>query len=219
MNALNIEKEKNSCKTMGIIGLITSFILGILSLPFNIIALVKGSKIKKITGKNETGFILGIAGIILSLIVAFIQVCLITAVLNFTKETKKVFTPINKISVEVLQDNNILSEDIELIDTVVDVYGSPIPHRDAYYIYKDNNGSKIAIYCKTNTITKENITVKIYNDVVVNENSDYIYDDYDDESHGYSDGSTSKTDKYEFGDYKTYTIIKNDKGYSVKQEY
>ena len=40
-------KEESTCTTFGIIGLIASFFINILSLPFSIIAVVKGSKLKK----------------------------------------------------------------------------------------------------------------------------------------------------------------------------
>lgn len=218
---MDTNRQKKRCKTIGIIGLITSFIIGILSLPLNIIAIVNGSKIKKSTGKTETGFILGIIGIIISIIVVFLQVCLITAVLNFTREIKKIFTTIdNNAIVEILQDNNIINKNIELIDTVTEINAGVIPYRYTYYIYQEDSGNIIAVYYKTNTITKDNFTIEIYSDVVVDENIKYIYGDTGKYElfYIYKDGNVSEMNKYGFGNSKTYTIIKNDKGYLVKEE-
>lgn len=215
---IDTNKQKKTCKIMGIVGLILSFFISVLSLPFNIIAIVKGSKIKKQTGKNEIGYFLGIFGIILSIIIFSTQVFLGIIVHNFVKETDKIFTPTNNDTIiEILQDKNIISKSLNLIDTVTEINVGVIPHRYTYYIYQEDNGNIIAVYYKTNTITKDNFTVKVYNNLIVGENSDYINDDT---SYRYSDGSVSEINKYFSirNDYKVYTIEKSDKGYSVIEE-
>lgn len=221
----NINKQKKICKTMGILGVILSIFINILSLPFNIIAVVKGSKLKKQIGKNEIGYFLGIIGIILSIIIFSFQILL---VYNFVNETDKLFTKMstntnNDTIVEILQDKNIISEDLNLIDIVTEVDAGAIPHRYTYYIYQEDDGNIIAIYYKTNTITKDNFTVKIYDNLNVQENIEYIYGDTGEYGvfYSYRDGSVSETNKYFdtiINDYKTYSIIKKGLGYSVKKE-
>ncbi len=222
-NFFDINKQKKSCKTLGIIGLILSFFINILSLPFNIIAVVKGSKIKKQTGKNEIGYFLGITGIVLSVIIFLIQIFLGVVIHNFVKLIDKINTTVNNDTIiEILQDENIISKNLNLIDTVTEVDAGPIPHRYTYYIYQENDGVIIAIYYKINTITKDNFTVKLYNDLKVQESIEYIYGDTGEYGlfYIYKDGSVSETNKYFDirNDYKTYFVTKNDLGYSVKEE-
>lgn len=221
-NFFDINKQKKSCKTLGIIGLILSFFINILSLPFNIIAVVKGSKIKKQTGKNEIGYFLGIAGIVFSVIIFLIQIFLGVITHNFVKSIDKINTTINNDTIiEILQDENIISKNLNLIDTVTEVDAGVIPHRYTYYIYQENGGVIIAIYYKINTITKDNFTVKLYNDLKVQESIEYIYGDTGeyDLFYIYKDGSVSETNKYFDirNGYKTYFVTKNDLGYSVKE--
>lgn len=87
-----ITKEENTCTTLGLIGLITSFFINILSLPFSIIAVVKGAKLKKQTNKTQPGFIMGIIGIVLSIIIflsfVFIVVLAVKEVNNLIDESK-----------------------------------------------------------------------------------------------------------------------------------
>lgn len=174
--------------------------------------------------KNEIGYFLGIVGIVLSIVIFSTQIFLGIIVHNFVKETDKIFTPTNNDTIiEILQDKNIISKSLNLIDTVTEFDAGVIPHRYTYYIYQEDSGNIIAVYCKTNTITKDNFTVKVYNNLIVGENSDYINDDTDlndNISYRYSDGSVSEINKYFSirNDYKVYTIEKSDKGYSVIEE-
>lgn len=122
-----------------------------------------------------------------------------------------------------MQDKNIISKNLNLIDTVTEIDVGVIPHRYKYYIYQDNSDNIIAIYYKSNNITKDNLTVKIYENLNVQENIEYIYGDTGKYGlfYSYRDGSVSETNKYFdtiTNDYKTYSIIKNDLGYSVKEE-
>ncbi len=121
-----------------------------------------------------------------------------------------------------MQDKNIISKNLNLIDTVTEVDTGVIPHRYTYYIYQEDSDNIIAIYYKSNTITKDNFTVKIYENLNVQENIEYIYGDTSEYGlfYIYKDDSVSETNKYFDirNDYKTYSVIKNDLGYSVKGE-
>lgn len=138
--------------------------------------------------------------------------------------TKKTFTSVdNNTIVEILQDKKIINKNIKLIDTVEEIDSGVIPHNYKYYIYEENNGSIFAIYYKSNTITKDNFTVKIYNNLYIDENVEYIYGDTSKYSliYKYRNGSFSKTNKYferYNNNYETYNIIKTKKGYSINQE-
>lgn len=171
--------------------------------------------------KSNKGLI-GLVAILIIVVLGFGGYIVYDKVLNGVKEKKEIFTSIdNNEIVRILQDSNIINRNIELIDTVEEIDSGVIPHRYKYYIYQDNNDNIIAIYYKTNTITKDNFTIEIYSDVVVDENIEYIYGDTG--KYGlfyiYKDGNASESNKYGFGNKKTYTIIKNDKGYSVKKAY
>lgn len=80
-------KEESTCTTFGIIGLIASFFINILSLPFSIIAVVKGSKLKKQTNKTQPGFIMGIIGIVLSVIIFAFGVFIVVIAVNEVNNT------------------------------------------------------------------------------------------------------------------------------------
>lgn len=176
---------------------------------------MKNEQIMDTNRQKKTCKTMGIVGIILSIII-FSTLGII--VHNFVKETDKIFTSTNNDTIiKILQDENIISKSLNLIDTVTEINGGVIPYRYTYYIYQEDSGNIIAVYYKTNTITKDNFTVKVYNNLIVRENSDYINDDI---SYRYSDGSVSEINKYFDirNNYKIYSIIKNDLGYLVKEE-
>lgn len=176
---------------------------------------MKNEQIMDTNRQKKTCKTMGIVGIILSIII-FSTLGII--VHNFVKETDKIFTPTNNDTIiKILQDENIISKSLNLIDTVTEINVGVIPHRYTYYIYQEDSGNIIAVYYKTNTITKDNFTVKVYNNLIVGENSGYINDDI---SYRYSDGSVSEINKYFDirNNYKIYSIIKNDLGYLVKEE-
>lgn len=86
-------KEENTCTTLGIIGLIASFFINILSLPFSIIAIVKGVKLKKTMNKTQPGFIMGIIGIVISVLIfafgVFVMVIAVNEVNNTIDRVKE----------------------------------------------------------------------------------------------------------------------------------
>lgn len=220
----SIEEEKISCKTMGILGFILSFIISILSLPFSIIAINKGKKIKKETDKIENGYYLGIAGVIISIFTFLIYVFLFIVSYRIYNNLIKPLTykVNNNTIVKVLQNNNIISNNLTLIDTEHEVYARSIPHRYKYYIYQDGSDNILAIYYKTNTITKDDFTIKIYNNLTIEENIEYIEDDIGEYEtrYFYKDGRVSDEDKYNIGmsDCKTYFITRTGSRYKVKEK-
>lgn len=78
----NLRKEKENCKLIGIIGLISSFLIGFLAMPLNIIAIVKGKKIKKKTNETEAGFVLGLVGLILNVFILLVFIIAIVLMMG-----------------------------------------------------------------------------------------------------------------------------------------
>jgi len=84
---VDVKKEQSTCTIFGIVGLCLSFFINILSLPFSIIAMVKGSKLKKVTNKTETGFVLGLIGTILSVLFFIFWIFVFTLAIIGVKNT------------------------------------------------------------------------------------------------------------------------------------
>ena len=105
----DLSKNQSTCTIFGIVGLCLSFFINILSLPFSIIAMVKGSKIKKETHKTEPGFVLGLIGAILSAIIfvfwIFVFVFAIIGVSKGVKDLSKYdYSDIEEKIEDVLED-------------------------------------------------------------------------------------------------------------------
>ena len=122
-NVISLEEESKECKTLGIIGFITSFIMIIISLPFNIIAIKKGKKIKNQTGKYEIGFHLGLAGLIIVIIKILIFVFSILLVnsifsnINIDSDNNKVTCNLNERQKAILREVNLSDNCSELSNT------------------------------------------------------------------------------------------------------
>lgn len=106
----DLSNQQSTCTIFGVVGLVLSFFVNILSLPLSIIAIVKGSKLKKITNKTETGFVLGLIGTILSIIFfIFWSFVLIISAIAVAKEVRDYkFSNIEEKIEDILEDQKIV---------------------------------------------------------------------------------------------------------------
>lgn len=74
-----------------------------------------------------------------------------------------------------LKKQKIVDNDLNLVDSVIDINAGIIPSRNTYYIYKNTEGDLLAINYDTDIFSKEKYSIKIYYDVSINKDI-VIYD-------------------------------------------
>lgn len=122
---------------------------------------------------------------------------------------------------DALKENNIISKDIEYVDTVTKMSSGAIPINIPYDIYKDN-GKLIAIYIDKD-VNKNNdydFIVIIYTDVTINEEN-RVYVSEDEKAETYyrykNDNKITNNNIYTLNDMKEYHLYENKNSYTIKE--